>query len=110
VVLDELAQAHVLVSASRSESFGLAVSDARASRCVVLARAAGHVAQLVSAAAGGALLADDGELVQALLALCRDPAALRERLERAALHALPTRSWHEAAADLLSQLALLAWA
>jgi glycosyltransferase involved in cell wall biosynthesis len=100
-VHDELAQCHVLLSASRSESFGMAVADACASGCVVLARAAGHVCRLVDTTAGGALLSDDAALAEAFLGLCRTPATLRERLAQAARTPLAPRGWHDAAREFL---------
>jgi glycosyltransferase involved in cell wall biosynthesis len=101
-VLDELARAHVLISASRVESFGMAIADARASGCVVLARAGGHVARLVDAEAGGCVVADDAALAEAFLACVRDRAALSERLRRAAARRLAPRSWDDVARAFLA--------
>jgi glycosyltransferase involved in cell wall biosynthesis len=100
-----LAQAHVLISASRFESFGMAIADARASGVVVLAHAGGHVAELVDSEAGGALLADDGALADAFLACVRERARLAERLARAAARPLAARSWDEVACAFLALLA-----
>jgi glycosyltransferase involved in cell wall biosynthesis len=105
-VVAELARAHVLVSASRFESFGMAIADARASGVVVLAHAGGHVAELVDSEAGGALFVDDGALADAFLACVRDRARLTERLALAAARALAARSWDDVACAFLARLAV----
>jgi glycosyltransferase involved in cell wall biosynthesis len=95
---DELGAAHALVSASRSESFGMALADARAAGLIVLARRGGHVAQLLQGHEGGALVDDDASLAAALLALARaDSAAREQRLHRARATRLRARSWAEVA-------------
>jgi glycosyltransferase involved in cell wall biosynthesis len=101
-VLSELARAQLLISASRTESFGMAIADARASGCVVLARAGGHVARLVDRAAGGELVLDDGALAEAFLACVRDRDGLRRRSEQAAAERLAVRSWQDVAQSFLS--------
>ncbi|MET0287171.1 MAG: glycosyltransferase family 4 protein [Polyangiales bacterium] len=96
-LLDEYARAHVLVSASRSESYGMAIAEARASGCLVLARAGGHVARLLDP--HDTLVHDDRALAEALLGLVRDPAACARRL--AGVVPLPVRGWSEVARELM---------
>jgi glycosyltransferase involved in cell wall biosynthesis len=97
-----LARAQLLVSPSRHESFGMAIADARASGCVVLARHGGHTARLVEAAAGGALCADDDTLVAAFLRCVRDRAELAERLRRAHTLRLAPRDYRDAAREFMA--------
>lgn len=104
-LLGELGAAHVLLSASRVESYGMAIADARAAGCVVLARRGGHVEHLVSTEAGGALVDDDDALVTHLLALVDDRASLSARLALAARHKPPARSWDDVAREVRSLLA-----
>lgn len=92
----EYARAHALVSASRSESYGMAIAEARAHGCIVLARAGGHVAKLLNVACDS-LVESDHALVEALLAIARDPSSLAER-SRCALATKPClRSWRDVA-------------
>jgi glycosyltransferase involved in cell wall biosynthesis len=99
--LDRLARASVLVSASRIESYGMALSEARAAGVPIIARDAGHAAAHVSADAGGTLCPDARTIARELLTLARTPALLarRDALARAARRA---RSWPQAAAELLA--------
>jgi glycosyltransferase involved in cell wall biosynthesis len=108
-LLAELARAHVLISASRVESFGMAIADARASGCVVLARAGGHVERLVTVQAGGSVLGEDDALADTFLSCVRDRASLQERLRRASAQRLAARSWHEVAREFTRYLAASAW-
>jgi glycosyltransferase involved in cell wall biosynthesis len=101
-VLGELAEAHVLISASRVESFGMAIADARGSGCVVLAHPGGHVGRLVDRDAGGSVVADDAALADVFLACVRDRAALLERLEKAAARRLAQRTWGDVARAFLA--------
>jgi glycosyltransferase involved in cell wall biosynthesis len=90
-LLGELARAHVLVSASRLESYGMAIAEARACGCLVLAHEGGHVSELVDAASGR-VLPDDAALAGALLELARcDHVTLPP--------AWPARSWHQVARE-----------
>ncbi len=97
-----LARAQLLVSPSRYESFGMALADARASGCVVLAHAGGHTERLVEAAAGGVLCADDEALVSAFLRCVRGRAELAERLSRAHAQRLAPRSYDDVAREFLA--------
>jgi glycosyltransferase involved in cell wall biosynthesis len=99
-LLGELGAAHVLLSASRVESYGMAIADARAAGCVVLARRGGHVEHLVSTEAGGALVDDDDALVTLLLGLVADRQSLAIRLALAARHKPPARGWDDVAREV----------
>lgn len=96
-----LARAQILISASRFETFGMAIADARASGCPVLAHAGGHAARLVEARAGGGVFADDGALADALLSCVRDRAQLAERLALAREHRLAPRAYADVAREFL---------
>jgi glycosyltransferase involved in cell wall biosynthesis len=94
-LLQELARAHVLVSASRIESFGMAIAEARACGCVVLARKGGHVeSQLDDPVANS-----DAELADQLLELARDSSLLHARLAR--VKPPPARSWSDVAREFM---------
>jgi glycosyltransferase involved in cell wall biosynthesis len=95
--------ADVLVSASRMESYGMALAEARAMGVPVLARAGGHTAAQVEPAAGGRLVHDDAALAEALLDLVRAPAEL-ERRRAAAIATIRHRSWDDAARAFSAQL------
>ncbi len=97
--------AGALLSASRMESFGMALAEARAAGVPILARAGGHVAAQVRAAAGGQLVRDEAALARAWLALVREPGELTARRRRAqAAAGAAARSWDRAATELLAQL------
>lgn len=106
-VLSELAQAELLISASVMESYGMALAEARVTGVPILARSGGNAAAHVAGRAGGELVASTSDLVSACLELARTPARLRERIESARCHALPARSWPEAAREFIDQLASL---
>ncbi len=99
-----VAASNLLISASRFESYGMVLAEARALGVPLLARDGGNVKNHVFAAAGGELVRDERELALASVALARDPLAHRERLGRAQAQALPARPWSLAAAELVSQL------
>jgi hypothetical protein len=95
----ELARAGVFASASRMESYGMALAEARASGAPIVARAGGHVAHHVRAEHGGELVADEAALAEALLRLLRAPDELARRQRLAAANRL-RRDWREAAREL----------
>ncbi|HEX3776455.1 MAG TPA: glycosyltransferase family 4 protein [Polyangiaceae bacterium] len=99
-----LAGADVFVSASRMESYGLALREARVAGIPILARAGGNVAAHVSAEAGGELCSDETALARALVALARNPAVLSARQQAARTHTPAPRSWQDAAREFLTQL------
>ena len=94
----------VLLSASRIESYGMALAEARAAGVPLIARTGGHSAAHVDPAAGGVLAADEREVAACLLELTRTPGLRmeRQRRARARVHA---RTWDQAAAELIGQLA-----
>ncbi|MBL9076429.1 MAG: glycosyltransferase family 4 protein [Planctomycetes bacterium] len=97
-VADELRRADLFVSASRSESFGMAVAEAVACGAPVLAFATGEIATFVRDGGNGWLLpadADDGAFAARLGALLADPAALRAARDRAVRP--PLGDWDQAA-------------
>jgi len=103
-VVEWLTCSQVLISASVSESYGMALAEARTLGIAVLALLGGNVAHLVQSAAGGELVSSHAALASAFLRLCRTPAELDRRAGLAQLHALAPRSWAQAASDYLRQL------
>lgn len=97
-LLAEYARAHVLVSASRAESYGMAIAEGRASGCIVLAHAGGHVVHLHDAASGS-LVDDDQALADALVGLVRDRKERTRRSLRAEAARPAARSWGEVARE-----------
>jgi glycosyltransferase involved in cell wall biosynthesis len=101
-VNERLAGCDLLLSASSMEAFGMALAEARTLGVPIVARAGGNVANLVSAAAGGELVRDVAGVAAACVALCRNPAALAMRRERARENPLPPRAWADAAAEFVA--------
>jgi glycosyltransferase involved in cell wall biosynthesis len=100
-----LSEAELLVSASRMESFGMALAEARVTGIPILACAGGNAGAHVAVEAGGQLVESAAALAAACVGLARDPASLRRRIGQARREALPARSWSETARTLLDQLA-----
>jgi len=103
--LARLACADLFVSASRMESYGMALNEARVLGVPILAHAGGNAAAHVAAEAGGVLLHGDDALARACVALARDAELMRERSAAARAHAVEPRTWARAAEELLAQLA-----
>jgi glycosyltransferase involved in cell wall biosynthesis len=99
-VFRALGQSHVLVSASRMESYGMALAEARALGVPILARRGGNVSAHVELAAGGELFDDDAALGAALVRLSRDRDELARR-RSLALAKIRRRTWSEAARSFL---------
>jgi len=95
----ELCSADLMVSASRFESYGMVLAEARAAGVPILATPGGNVAAHVEGIAGGELAADIRLLAARLVALMRSPALLAER-KRAALAHRCHRPWDAAAREL----------
>jgi glycosyltransferase involved in cell wall biosynthesis len=106
VCIETLAQADVLISASRMESYGMALAEARALGLPIVARSGGNAAAHVAPESGGQLLADDTALAEACLALSRDPAELALRKRRARSRAC-ARGWDLAAREFVDRTARL---
>ncbi len=102
-----LAEADLFVSASKMESYGMALAEARVTGLPIVACAGGNAAAHVDAVAGGQLAGSPGELAAACLQLAREPHTFAVRRERARRHAPPARPWSLAARALLDQLACL---
>jgi glycosyltransferase involved in cell wall biosynthesis len=102
-----LARSQLLVSASRMESYGIALAEARAVGVPILALAAGNAAAHVASAAGGELASSDEQLALACVRLARDRALHRQRLGKARTQAGVSRagSWLDAARSFMAQLA-----
>lgn len=96
-----LAEAELLVSASRMESYGMALAEARAVGTPILALPGGNVASHVTPESGGQLSSSYAELAQHLCALMSDPAELRVRKARARATIIQ-RSWRAAALDFIA--------
>ena len=109
-LFERMARSSVCVSASRVESYGMALAEARAHGTPLLACAGGNVAHHVAADSGGELLPDPPALARALLDLMQDGSELARRAERARSWALaqPARSWRDTAQDFLRASARLA--
>jgi glycosyltransferase involved in cell wall biosynthesis len=103
LALTRLAGADLLLSTSRMESYGMALSEARAAGVPIIARTGGHAQAHVERAAGGTLVADEAAVATRLLELARSPELFAQRrlMARAAVRA---RSWEQAAGDLIAQL------
>ncbi|MCX4241735.1 glycosyltransferase family 4 protein [Paraliomyxa miuraensis] len=99
--IEALLDADVMLSASRMESYGMALAEARACGRPILARTGGNVAYHVDPAWGGELVADASALAQACVALARAPEVLAERQRRAWAHRR-VRSWTDTAECLVS--------
>ncbi|MFO1076367.1 MAG: glycosyltransferase family 4 protein [Planctomycetota bacterium] len=97
-VARELQQADLFVSASRDESYGMAVREATACGVPVLAFATGEIAHWVASGSNGWLVAaaaPDHEFVHMLRDLVDTPRRLTAA--RHAATAVPRRSWDHAA-------------
>jgi glycosyltransferase involved in cell wall biosynthesis len=100
----ELAAANLFVSASRMESYGMALRDARAAGVPIVACPGGHVAAHVAPASGGELVIDEAALADACARLASDLGEHRRRVECARANVPPARPWSDAAADLVAAL------
>ncbi len=99
--IEALVAADLLVSASRMESYGMALADARACGRPILARRGGNVDAHVRPQWGGQLVRDEASVAEACVALARDPSELRERQRRAWAHRV-ARPWSEVASRLVA--------
>ncbi|HET6146144.1 MAG TPA: glycosyltransferase family 4 protein [Polyangia bacterium] len=98
-------RANLMISASRMETFGMALQEARAHGLPVLALDAGHARHHFTDGHDGVLCDSLPALVGQLLALAREPARLRALLERArAPRAASGYTWGVAGVRLLAEL------
>jgi glycosyltransferase involved in cell wall biosynthesis len=95
-----IAASDVFVSASRMESYGMALAEARAAGVPIIAAAGGNVGAHVETASGGELVPDVSSLARALVRLSGDPEELARRRGRAE-RAAHRRSWDDVASEFL---------
>jgi len=104
LVAQRLRGSNLLISASRMESFGMAIAEARTLGLPVAALARGNVPALVEPGAGGLLAQTDQELARACVELARDPLAHESAARLASRQARAPRSFAQAARELVAQL------
>ncbi len=97
-----IAASDFLVSASRMESFGLALAEARALGVPIVARTGGNAAAHIDPSAGGCLVDSDEALADECIRLASDPTELEARRHAARTHLPPPRSWADAAREFLA--------
>jgi len=100
-VQQSLRNSTLLVSASRMESYGMALAEARAIGIPILALDRGNASAHVKKDCGGELCRDDAQLATRLHELCSQPAELSRRKKLAQAN-VRNRSWAQAADDLLT--------
>jgi len=100
-MLTELQASDVFISASRMETFGMALAEARALGLPIVARFAGNTAAHVDPAAGGKLVETDAALAAECIKLATDRAELERRQKAAASRRPAARSWADAAREFL---------
>jgi glycosyltransferase involved in cell wall biosynthesis len=103
-VLARMVQSNLLISASRMESYGMVLAEARALGVPIIARRGGNSVEHVLELAGGEIVDSDSELAKACVRLCRDPGQHELRLDRARESRLAARPWSEAAREFLLQV------
>lgn len=96
--------AHVLVSAARMETYGMALAEAKAHGLPILASEGGNVREHFRDGHDGLLFASIPELAGGLLELARAPARLEALLAAARAAGAEPYGWDDAAASLLEQL------
>jgi glycosyltransferase involved in cell wall biosynthesis len=98
---ERLGRSNVFVSASFTETYGMALGEARAGGVPILALDAGSTRAHVAPEAAGELLETHRELAHAFVRLCRDRTELGRRVEAARAYALSNepRSWNDAARE-----------
>ena len=102
-VVARLATSDLLLSASRVESFGMALAEARTLGVPIVARRGGNVENLVAPESGGELVADAASVATACITLCRDPVELGARRAAARKNARPARTWTRVADEFLER-------
>jgi glycosyltransferase involved in cell wall biosynthesis len=100
-VAELMRQSDVLVSASRMESYGMVLAEARAVGLPILARRGGNAAALVGPESGGELFDDETALARGLVALARAPEERARRAVRALASRLG-RTWDDAASEFIA--------
>ena len=101
-MLDRVAASDLFISASRMESFGMALAEARALGVPIVARAGGNAGAHVDEAAGGRLVATDAALAAECVRLASDRSELGHRRDAASRARPPARTWAQAAREFLA--------
>jgi glycosyltransferase involved in cell wall biosynthesis len=102
---DLYARAGALVSASKMETFGMALQEARSYRIPILALDGGHAAQHFTDGENGLLCLSLSALADALVGIARDPARARRLFERSQqMRTQSSYDWDQAAEHFLEQL------
>ena len=101
------ARSNVFVSASRTESYGMALAEARTMGLPVLAMSGGNVSAHVSARSGGRLCADPSELAAACIELASNAEARMAELALARRAAPPARPWSRVAEEFVVRVRAL---
>lgn len=99
--LAALAESNLFVSSSAMESYGMALSEARAMGVPILARHGGNAVQHVRREAGGELVNDVAALAAAFTRIASSGAKLQERIDLARQHVPAARPWSEAAREFI---------
>lgn len=97
--LAAIAASDFLISASRMESFGLALAEGRALGVPIVALARGNASAHVDESAGGRLLGSYEALADECFRLAHDAAELERRRGAALAGRPPPRAWADAARD-----------
>jgi glycosyltransferase involved in cell wall biosynthesis len=108
-VSERLLRSNLLVSASRMESFGMAVAEARTAGVPVAALAKGNLSELVATDAGGVLLANDQALAETCLAFARDHSLRARAVALARSRPRPARSFDDASREFMSGVSAIGW-
>ncbi|HVR18663.1 MAG TPA: glycosyltransferase family 4 protein [Polyangiaceae bacterium] len=98
-------EAHLLVSASAMETFGMAIHEARAHGLPVLALDAGYVRAHFAHGENGLLCSSSPELATALVELARDDDRMAALFSRAQAKNPSGYSWPDAAQRFVAELA-----
>jgi hypothetical protein len=99
-----MADCNLVLSTSTMEAYGMAIAEARTLGLPIVARAGGNVDRLVEASSGGEVVGSADQLAESFLVVCRNENEHARRLDQARAHALPPRSWTDAALDFEVQM------
>jgi len=103
--LAEFTRADLFVSASRMESYGMALAEARVSGVPIAALDRGNARAHVHPESGGKLAENFEELAVHVVTLARAPQRLLECTRRARANAPSPRRWPDVALEFLAQVA-----
>lgn len=98
-VVRRIAGADLVLSASRMESYGMVLAEARTLGVPIVALPGGNVSALVTEATGGELVADVAALARRAVTLAAQPDDVKTRRERAVRNALAPRAWSRVATE-----------